>query len=98
MTPCVYQVLQGAHKGGAQAALVQVFSITQVDDLVDQLKKTEPNVRKVFQLCGIKTNPRWTPHLAVDHLQHDVLRFQVSVDDLVGVQILDPRAWSRGEL
>lgn len=34
-------------------------------------------------------------HLSVDILQHDVLRFEISVYDLVLVQILDTRSWSR---
>lgn len=35
-----------------------------------------------------------TVYLPTDILQHDVLGFEVSVDDLVLVQVLDPRAWS----
>lgn len=35
-----------------------------------------------------------TVYLSIDILQHDVLGFEVSVDDLVLVQVLDPRAWS----
>lgn len=40
-------------------------------------------------------NHKLSAHLSVDILQHDVLGFKVSVYDLVFVQILDPRAWSR---
>lgn len=39
-------------------------------------------------------NHKVTVYLSTDILQHDVLGFEVSVDDLVLVQILDPRAWS----
>lgn len=40
-----YQVLDGANEGGAQAALVQVFSVAQVSDLVDQLREQSDTVR-----------------------------------------------------
>lgn len=39
-------------------------------------------------------NHKVTVYLSTDILQHDVLGFEVSVDDLVLVQILDPGAWS----
>lgn len=41
------------------------------------------------------SNHNSTAYLSIDILQHDVLGFKVSVYDLVFVQILDPRAWSR---
>lgn len=40
-----HQVLQRSDKGGAQAALVQVFGVAQVDDLVNQLRKRKERGR-----------------------------------------------------
>lgn len=40
-------------------------------------------------------NHKVAVYLSVDILQHDVLGFKVSVYDLVLVQILDTRSWSR---
>lgn len=42
-----------------------------------------------------QSDHKLTAYLSTDILQHDVLGFKVSVYDLVFVQILDPRAWSR---
>lgn len=38
---CTHQILQRPNKRCAQAALVQLFSITQIYDLMDQLQDAE---------------------------------------------------------
>ena len=43
---CAHQVLKRAHEGGAQAALVQVFGVAQVDDFVHQLQKKKKKKKK----------------------------------------------------
>ena len=41
---------------------------------------------------------RWVlPHLPIQVLQHNVLWLQVSVDDLILMQILDTGAYHRGD-
>lgn len=65
-----HQILKRANEGRAQTALVQVFGVAQVDDLVDQLQKKfnhfvikittflprfVPNVHKQANREGTKT-------------------------------------------